>query len=200
MLKLPLHAINELMHSWRNLDVENSLHKGIFICVHLSYKRYRRESLYLVDGIALTSVGCYHLYDRYITLQDFNVTHISIEDAEIERVITITNSELLSSTILYSGPKFRLSEVNIKYFTYIKRLVEDYFIMNTLYKSYSDIYNNIHLSSFDRTTHRIKLKGLFEEIYKYIDEIKSVISLSETNYPVAFAQKVIGTTSSVNTK
>ena len=194
MLKLPLRLINELMYSWKYFNVTNTKHKGIFICVHLCSKRYSKESLYLIDCLALTPVGCYDFYDRYITLQNFSVSHIDIEDDEIERIVTITNSALLTGSIIYGGPKThdgKLSDVNLYYYTYIKKLIEDYFIMNTLYKSYSDIHDSIPQNSLDVTTHRVKLDNLLDGIQTFVKEMEGVISTSESNYPVAYAQRIL---------
>jgi hypothetical protein len=194
MLKLPLRLINELMYSWRNFVVTNIEHKGIFICVHLCSKRYSKESLYLVDCLALTPVGCYDFYDRYITLQNFSVSHIGIEDNEIERIVIITNSALLTGSIIDGGSKThdgKLSDLNLHYYTYIKKLIKDYFIMNTLYKNYLDIHDNIPQNSLDVTTHRVKLDSLLDGIQTFVKEMEGVISTSESNYPVAYAQRVL---------
>lgn len=116
------------------------------------------------------------------------MSHIDIEDDEIERIVTITNSALLTDSIIYGGPKThdgKLSDVNLHYYTYIKKLIEDYFIMNTLYKSYSDIHDSIPQNSLDVTTHRVKLDNLLDGIQTFVKEMEGVISTSESNYPVA---------------
>lgn len=170
MLRIPLLELNKLMLSWEDFEVKNVLLHGIFICVHLS-ESIEGECIYLIDGIVIKPVACYDLGYKYITLQNFDVSHITIEEDELERIIHITAYELLED-LRYPD-----------YYSYIENLIKDYYILNTLKES---LLSDTYLLYGINERYKDDLIKIQENTKELIGRIKSVITDSESNYPTEF--------------
>lgn len=170
MLKIPLFKIEKLVLSWENFKIKNVLFHEIFICVHLE-KGIEGECIYLLDGITVTPVACYDFGYKYVTVEYFDVSHITIEDDELERVIHITKYELLEDSLLMYP----------SYYSYIKDLIKDYYILNTLEENFLSCYLN-------ETNEKYKddLIKIHKDTTELIKRIKGVIADSEINYPIEF--------------
>jgi hypothetical protein len=177
MLKLPVLSIKELALEWKleNKKIETILHHGIFMCVHLSRDD---DFVYILDGMVLRPIAHCEFYARYIHLNGFSVSHIDIEEDDIERVINTNYFAILIDSILQYG--------NLDYYAYIVCLLEDYRIMNTLYESKS----NIHVSKGNER-YKTALSRVLEDTKNLIEEIKGVISQSERDYPLEFGLEML---------
>lgn len=170
MLRIPLIEIEKLVLSWKDFEIKSVLFHGIFMCVHLS-EGIEGECIYLVDGMAITPVACYDFGYKYVTVEYFDVSHITIEDDELERVIHITKYELLEDSLL----KYP------SYYFYIGDLIKDYYILNTLEESFLSCYLNEANEKY-----KDDLIKIHKDTTKLIKKIKGVIADSEINYPTKF--------------
>jgi hypothetical protein len=171
MLKIPLFKIEKLVLSWEDFEIKSILFHGIFLCIHLS-EGIEGECIYLLDGMIIKPVACYNLGSRYITVENFDVSHITIEDDELERVIHITKYELLEDLMLRYP----------SYYSYIKDLIKDYYILNTLEENFlSD-------TCLNETNEKYKysLIKIHEDTTELVERIKGVITDSESNYHIEF--------------
>ena len=177
MLKLPVLSIKELALEWKLEDeeIETILHHGIFMCVHISRGD---DFMYILDGMVLRPIAHFEFCDRYIYLNGFNVSHIDIEDNDVETVIHTINLILLTDITLQYG--------NLNYYDYIVCLLDDYHIMNTLYESGSSL-------RVDTANERYKtaLSKVLEDTKKLIEEIKAIIYQSERDYPLEFGLEML---------
>lgn len=177
MLKLPIKSIKELVSKWEleNKEIETILHHGIFMCIHLSRGD---DFVYILDGMVLRPIAYFEFYARYIHLNDFSVSHIDIEEDEIERIINTNHFDILIDSILQYG--------NLNYYAYIVCLLEDYRIMNTLYESNS----SIHVANANERF-KTNLSKVLEDTKKLIEEIKATIYQSERDYPLEFGLEML---------
>lgn len=147
------------------------------MCIHLSRGD---DFVYILDGMVLRPIAHFEFYARYIHLNGFSVSHIDIEEDEIERIINTTHFDLLTDSILEYG--------NQNYYDYIVCLMEDYRIRNTLYESDS----SIHVANANER-YKTGLSKVLEDTKKLIEEIKAVIYPSERDYPLEFGLEMLKT-------
>jgi hypothetical protein len=171
MLRIPLIKIEKLILSWKDFEIKTILDHGIFICVHLA-EGIEGESIYLVDGITVTPVACYDFGYRYITIEYFDVSHITIEEDELERIIHITEYELLEDSLL----KYP------SYYSYIRNLIKDYYILNTLEEN---LLSDTCLNETNKE-YKNSLIKIHKDTTELIERIKGVITDSESNYHIEF--------------
>ena len=171
MLKIPLIEIEKLVLSWKDFEIKSVLFHGIFLCVHLA-EDIEGEFIYLIDGMTITPVACYDFGYRYITIEYFDVSHITIEEDELERVIHITEYELLEDSLLRYP----------SYYSYIRDLIKDYYILNNLEKN---LVSDTCLSETNEM-YKDDLIKIHKDTTELIKRINGVIADLESNYLIEF--------------